>query len=435
MSLLSQSQLGIFYACQDLGEHDGNYQVPALWKLPGSIDVDRLKMALEQVVGNHPYILSRIEIEESKGSSNGVEGEFKGSSSGVEVGFKECSMDECDAVVVVRELQSIDDVRSTFCRTMDLLHDRLFRMEIYKTPDGNWLYLDFHHILIDGTAWYGLLLPEIDKAYRGEALAQEPMDGNDIANEEYQLRQSEEWQKQREWYMKEFGDAEEVDSMPTATSLTPNPSPIERGTEASPKGGGWRGPLETMFHLPVSRETIEAICQKYGVKESVVFTAAWGKMLANYTAEDRAFFTTIFTGRSDVRTRQTLTMMVHTLPVFMQMPSTQTIGDWLSSVRQQQKATREKAVYSFSDLHQDLGLRGDIMFGYHGKVAKTSAAEGFLLDGHVLNGEDLRISIPGITLDGQVLLRGVQGELKGSSRVQVFKRFKRFKRCKRRAMT
>lgn len=369
MSPLSQSQLGIFYACQDLGEKDGNYQVPALFQLPDYVDVNRMKKALELVIKEHPYILSKIVLQDDVLMMQ--PGEFS------------------ENIVEIKGIKSLDEVRPTFCRTMDLLQDRLFRMEIYKTPKANFLYLDFHHIIIDGSCWTAVLMPEIGRAYKDGTVLGETIDGAQIANEELKLRQSDEWKVQRDWYLKEFANAEETDSMPV-------PSNIDRTDNNF-------GLVETNFNIPVKLETLESICLKHNVKESVVMLAAWGKLLANYTAEDKAFFASIYTGRADKNMRQTITMMVHTLPVFMEMPSNKNIGEWLHSVADQQKATREKNVYSFSDIHQDLNLRSDILFAYHGKVVPTTAFN-FKLDNDVVKGQDLRIARPGITLDGQVLV-------------------------------
>lgn len=365
MSALSQSQLGIFYACQDLGE--GNYQVPLLYAIPDDIDIDRFKAALEQVVQAHPYILSRISVGDSVSVSVGTDNEN---------------------VVEVKEVDNIEDVKPTFCRAMDLLKDRLFRMEIYKTPNGNYFFMDFHHIIFDGSSM-AALKTEITSAYDEGKVIGETLTGEDIANEELQLRQSDEWKLQQEWYMKEFGDAAEVDSMPV-----PN---------VSDSNGVGRGLVETNFQIPVKEATLKAICAKHEVKEGVVFMAAWGKLLANYSAEDKAYFTSIFSGRSDKRTRQAITMMVHTLPVFMQMPSEKSIADWLHAVGEQQQNTRHKNVYSYSDIHQDLNLRSDILFAYHGKVVSTDIFD-FKLGGKVMKGQDLRIARPGITLDGQLLV-------------------------------
>ncbi|MBR3291926.1 MAG: AMP-binding protein [Bacteroidales bacterium] len=42
---LSQSQLSIFLACQGLNENDGNYQQASLYRLPDSVDIERLTYA------------------------------------------------------------------------------------------------------------------------------------------------------------------------------------------------------------------------------------------------------------------------------------------------------------------------------------------------------------------------------------------------------
>jgi len=368
MTPLSQSQLGIFYACQNLKEIDGNYQVPVLYHLPVHIDVVRLKRALEIVVKGHSYILSRIVMQD--GEPKMQQDDFS------------------DGVVNIREVGSIDEVRHTFCQTMDLMNERLFRMEIYKTPDANFLYLDLHHIIIDGSSW-GVLMSEIGRAYDDGKVLGEELDGGEIALIEQELRQSDEWKSQREWYLQEFSKAEDVDSMPV-------PSNIDRTDNVL-------GLVETNFPLGLKESTINSICQKYGMRENIVFTAAWGKLLANYTAEDKVVFAAIFNGRSDKRTRQSMTMMVRTMPVFMEMPSSLNIGDWLQQVAVQQMCAREKGVYSFADIHQDLNLRGDILFGYHGRVVPTSVFN-FTAGGIEVIGQDLRVARPGITIDGQLMV-------------------------------
>ena len=57
-SPLSQAQLSIFLASQGLDRFSGNYQQALLFKLPGHIELEKLKGALESLVSTHPYILS-----------------------------------------------------------------------------------------------------------------------------------------------------------------------------------------------------------------------------------------------------------------------------------------------------------------------------------------------------------------------------------------
>ena len=55
--------------------------------------------------------------------------------------------------------------------------------------------------------------------------------------------------------------------------------------------------------------------------------AAWGLLLSAYSAEDKASYCTVYFGRSERRTLSTVTMMVHTIPVFVQTEGDMTLGE------------------------------------------------------------------------------------------------------------
>ena len=90
---LSQSQLSIYLACQGLDPDGGNYQQASLYKLPETVDLERLSAAFEAVVRAHPYALSRIVLEEGMPR------------------IEDHSADEWHPLV--REVDSIDSVQPT----------------------------------------------------------------------------------------------------------------------------------------------------------------------------------------------------------------------------------------------------------------------------------------------------------------------------------
>ncbi|MCQ2265795.1 MAG: condensation domain-containing protein, partial [Bacteroidales bacterium] len=190
---LSQSQLGIYFTCQHLNETTGNYQMCFLYRLTPTINLKQLKRSLEAVVAEHSYIASRISI-----SSNGIPTLEQGKTV-----FK----------AKIQKIKSIVEVRSTFCRTMNLDEEQLFRAEIYETENGNFLYLDFHHIIMDGMS-LGMFMSELEKAYAGEALQREEKDGFTIALDEVALRESEKYEEARQWYEKKFAGAIDLESTP-----------------------------------------------------------------------------------------------------------------------------------------------------------------------------------------------------------------------------
>ena len=98
---LSQSQLSIFLACQGLDENTGNYQLPALYKLPEGIDTKKLAAALEAVVEARPSLRSRIVLENGTPRIEEIpSGQWR---------------------TRMAKAASIDDVRNGFGKPMDLL--------------------------------------------------------------------------------------------------------------------------------------------------------------------------------------------------------------------------------------------------------------------------------------------------------------------------
>ena len=227
ISPLSQSQLSIYLACQGLKESDGNYQLAFLFPLPETIDPERLKMAFEKVQLAHPYMLSRLVVKDG-----------------------EPQMDTPDnPQPVVPLLDSLD--RSTLGRTMSLEiapesgeSGPLVRTEVYRTPEGNYLYFDAHHILFDGASTY-LILKDLNAAYVGGELAVEKVSGADVAIKEAEQRSSEAFDEARKWYAETFGPGAE-----TLSRIIPDKNGedgpyeemvVELGLDRLVRGGGEPG--------------------------------------------------------------------------------------------------------------------------------------------------------------------------------------------------
>ncbi len=355
---LSQSQLSIYLACQGLDENGGNYQQASLYQLPDSVDIKKLSAAFEAVVRAHPYALSRIVQEEGMPR------------------VEDHSGDEWHPLV--QEVGSIDEVRPTFCRTMDLLKDPLFRIEIYRTKKGNYVYVDFHHIIFDGASAV-LLTDHINRAYAGEALPAEPIDGFGIATREEEQRQGEGYAEAQQWYAQTFGDGAGLDSniLPDVADAAPQPY------------------RELVLELPVKGTQVKAIMQKYRCADSVLFTSAFGATLAAWSAGTRAAFSTIWNGRKGP-SMNALTMSVHTMPVLVDADPSLTVAELFDAMRQQVSGSRARAFYSYADCVRDLDFNPAINFGYQGRFVTETLP--LCLGDAVIPAEDLRTNPPGIGL-------------------------------------
>lgn len=361
---LSQTQMGIYVTCMNTQE-EGNYNIDILYKLDEDIDILRLAQALDKVIEAHPYVKSRLVTD-----ANG------------EVVFEDHCADEFHTSV--SDIEDIEDVRSHLGEDFDLLHDQLFRLEIYKTKNGNYLYVDFHHIIFDGMS-FGVFRADLEKAYAGGEIEVEPMNGFQIAEEEVRMRQSEVYQETKEWYAKEFGAASEVDSMPLADVYDNREEHF----------------VSVWKQLNINKSALSALCIKSGVTKGIVFSAAFGYTLSKFTGDDEALYTTVFHGRTNKAARRTLCMMVRTLPVYHNFTQMPTVVELLQQTNTQTLEVRDRNSYSFGEIHTDLGIQSEICFVYQGNITNCNIT----LDGKEQVGEDMRKHAAGIKLNIQIITK------------------------------
>ena len=367
ISPLSQSQLSIYLACQGMKDSDGNYQLAFLYRLPETIDPERLKTAFEKVQLAHPYMLSRLVIRDG-----------------------EPQMETPDAPEPSVPLYETLD-RSTLGRAMSLeIASRdgksgpLVRTEVYRTLEGNYLYFDAHHILFDGASTY-LILKDLNTAYEGGEPAVETVSGADVAVKEAQQRSSEAYEEARAWYAATFGPGAE-----TLSRIIPDQS-------------GEEGPYrELIVELGLNRETMRPVTERYRYAESVLFTAAFGMTLSAWNAEDKAAFTSIWNGRKGLSGG--VGMQVHTIPVYVDAAPDKPLSEVLDAMKEQTVGIRSRGFYSFADCARDLGLRNDINFAFQGQFTLERPA--LILGGETILGEDLRTNPPGIGLSIEFFTAG-----------------------------
>ena len=328
---LSQSQTGIYLTCMNTGG-DVNYNMDFLYELTDDIDLQRLAAALDKVIETHPYVKSRLVVTDSG-----------------EAAFEDRSAEAFHTPIY--DAEDLAEVRGRIGKDYDLMHDRLFRLEIYRTGHGAYLYQGFHHIIFDGIS-HAAFREDLEKAYAGEALEGEETDGFQIAEREAAARQSAIYGEAKAWYAQEYGGVGETDYLP--------PSDIFGKEE--PQYGKYSEPLN------IDRPKTDALCERAGVRESVVFSAAFGITLSKFTCQDEVACVTGFHGRTDKATRRSLTMTVRTLPLRFNLQQTPTVAELLQATAEQTRMTRRYDMYSFVDMSNDLGLNADVSFVYHGSI-------------------------------------------------------------------
>ena len=327
---LSKSQLGIYVECQG---HQGEpfYNLPYIYTLSGSLSAERLCLAIETAVKAHPTLFTRIS-EDANGEP-----------------IQSIDVENEKFTVQVEAIADIDAVAATLVQPFDLQGGRLFRIRLFSDGSRFHLFVDYHHIIVDGTSMT-LLLHDMERAYMGQPLEPEQVTMLDVAVEEGALRQTPALEQGRDWYASQFACDD------TFTQILPDLEEPEHSED------------NRLLILTPTMAEVEAFCKPQGVYRSTLFTAAFSLLLAKFCNEQESLFTTVYNGRADKRREHTVGMMVQTLPVYAKFTGQTAVADYLRASQTQMSGCREHSAYTFSDVMTDLKLQSNAMFAWHGNL-------------------------------------------------------------------
>ena len=327
---LSKVQYGIYVECASrIGEIC--YNLPYLYALDKSLDEERLRIAVIDTVKAHPTLFTRIELTNDGEPVQTID------------------MDNEKWELEVEDVDDIEQTAAQLVRPFDIYNDRLFRIHLLRDDSHLYLFIDYHHLIVDGTSM-SLLLHDINDAYNGKTIEGEGMTLADVCAEEEALRQSPAFKEAKEWYAKNF------DCGDTFTQLLPDREESEL-KEAS------------LFRtLSTDMNRVEQFCQQNGIFKSTLFTMAYAYLLAKFNNEQEALFNTVYNGRKTKQLNHTVGMFVKTLPVYAKFTAETSVLDYMKAGQEQMSGCRQHDVYSFSDIMEDLKLQSNSMFAWHGML-------------------------------------------------------------------
>ena len=335
---LSGAQTGIYV---ESVSHDGEalYNNPILLKLDDSIDMEKLRKACEAVVAAHPFIKVRLAVDED---GNPIQ--------------KRNDDEPYSQTVEKISAEELKKLTPALMQPFRLLKDRLFRIRLFDTGEGKYLFTDLHHIIFDGASML-VLIKDLERAYRGEPVESETYSGYEIAEDEKD-KKAESYEEAKKWYLDTFG-ALEVDSLPIPD-----------------RSGGKPSFNALTMDLALEAGEVEALCRRYGVTENIYATASFGILTGLYAGMNEALFTTIYNGRDSLRTARTIAMMVKTLPVYSRFEADQEIRDYLSAAKDQMIGCMNNDIYPFSELAAETGMTSELLFVYQGDVLNVGGFDG-----------------------------------------------------------
>ncbi len=327
---LTQTQMGIFVECSS-SQDSVTYNIPVMFRLGPGVQPERLVSAVKAAINAHPYAKATLFAD--------AEGNIRARRN-----------DDAPVTVSVEKLEHIPDGEE-LVRPFKLLDSPLYRAAVLLTPEGNCLFLDFHHIISDGTS-EAILLSDIDRAYAGEELKPETFSGFEAALEEEQVRASERYNEAKDYYNRVFSGCE--------TECLPPKSP-EAGVSTGSADAG-----RLNVNLAVPSASVRGFCERNHLTMNAFFSSVFGFTLSRFGNRDETVFTTVYNGRSDSRLAASFTMLVKTLPVLVRMDNGAKVVDFIKATQNQLMDSMSNDIYSFAEVSRECGIKSDIIFVYQG---------------------------------------------------------------------
>ena len=355
---LTKSQFGIYVEC---ASHQGEpfYNLPYIYVLDRSLDGERLLAAIKTAFHSHPTLFTRIELSD--------DGEP----------VQTLDLEQEEWKLEIEDIIDIEQEKSRLIEPFDIPGGRLFHVHLLRNEEHYYLFLDYHHIIVDGTSMQ-IMLQDIDKAYRGESIPAEEMTIMDVAKAEAAKRETPAFDEAKKWYAANF------DCSDTFTQFVPDLEVPEHSEDNM---------LRTM---DIDMARVDDYCKSNGVFKSTLFTTAYAYLLAKFNNEQESLFTTVYNGRNDKRFSHSVGMTVQTLPVYTKFTADTTVLDLLKQGQEQMSGCREHEVYTYSDLMTDMNLQSNSMFAWHGQ----------LFDNETMGGKPMQtIRIGNSTLDASFYMK------------------------------
>lgn len=360
---ITQAQLGIYTECEKR-RGEAVYNNPLLFRFKSGIDTDKLRKAVYSSVLLHPALTAEIYVDE-----NGVPSMRKGEIPDIETLCPIEKMSEAE----------LESAKNTFLKPFNIYNDRLCRFRIIETEKAQYLFSDIHHIVIDGTSMQ-IIFADIDRAMKGEEPVKERISAFELAVRESAERDSDAYVKAREWSLNTFGGLDDI-SLPL----------------------GDKNLKETTFgrhkkEISISPDSLLSFCRRNNVTPNILALSAFGYLLSSYTKSHQCSFSTIYNGRTDISTGNTVSMMVKTLPVSCRISNDITIRNFLENVKNQLTEAMANDIYSFVEIAAATGFSSEVQFSYQARYHSAPP-----IGGVDISDEELDFNATGGMLSVQLL--------------------------------
>src|SRR5574344_2572518 len=328
---ITENQRGV-YIDWELHRDTTQYNIPdaANLHLP---DADKVKEALIKVVDAHPYLKTRFAVKDDD--------------------IVQLRHDDEPAVVDLYDIDHEPDSQffQQRVRPFNLLEDRLYRLELYRSPSSVYLFMDIHHTIFDGLS-SAIFMADFERAYHDEELETERYSSYEHSLDEQRQVQGEQYVQAESYFDNLLEDTESVSY--------PHSQQVDKDAASS------------HLEVTITGASIRKFCHENGLTENSYFLTALMQVLHRVTREENIMITSINNGRSDSRLSNAIGMFVKTLPVVSKLSFSQsgglTVADMAKSSQEQFRETQSKDFYPFTKMSERHQVHPEIMCVYQGGI-------------------------------------------------------------------
>lgn len=249
------------------GNTTGN--LPFTFKLDNSVDLNRLKKAIEDTIDAHPGLKAIIKFDVNQLKV------FRDDSRKIDIPIINLTEEEWKV--------RIKEILVPFAYTAE---DNLFHIYLFKTETSKYLFFDVAHSMGDGITM-NILLEDVNKLYCGEAIEKESYTFYEYILEEQNRVEN----GVRDADVQYFNNLMKNHKMSRSILNKKEKEDFSNGTNAV---------INKRFDS-LTRKNVLYFCKENSVSENVLFLTAFNYCINLFSDEKDVFSTSIHSGRTDNR--------------------------------------------------------------------------------------------------------------------------------------
>ena len=312
------------YVLQQMTNDSVAYNIPTLLKATGELNMEQLRIALNQLGERHELLRTRFIHDQDNF--------FQIIDDAVEIPLE----------YVESNVEDISKLFKEFVKPFDLNYGPLLRMKVVQTRNnGTFLMFDVHHIIYDDAST-DIILEDLTQLYGGRVLPSLRVQYKDYSAWENKRDLLE----QEQYWLDEFSG-----EIPILDLQTDYP----RSQQQSHNGSSIISKLSKEH-----KEAVKRLSKESGATEYMIFLSVFMQLLSRYSRQEEIVVGSPIAGRVHPDTEKMLGMFVNTLAIKGHLCMKQSFVELVAQMKEKCLRSYENQEFPFDQLVEKIDLERDL---------------------------------------------------------------------------